>query len=90
VTTAAVYLTWLLALLSRGPAGGALVGLTFGAGRALVVLTMADVDDAERLRAAHRRLARLAPTARLACTAVVGLTGVALAVAAGVAAAGGA
>src|SRR5260221_3034297 len=76
VTTAAVYLTWLVALLSDSVAAGAVIGLAFGATRALVVLTMADVADAERLRAAHRRMARLAPAARVVCSTVVGLAGV--------------
>src|SRR5205809_215095 len=52
------------------------------AARALVVLTMADVDDADRLRAAHRRLARLAPAARRASAAVVTLAGLTLVLAA--------
>ena len=82
VTTAGVYLTWLFALLSGRAAAGAAIGGAFGAARALVVLTMADVDDADRLRAAHRRLARLAPAARRASAAVVTLAGLTLVLAA--------
>ena len=84
MTTAAVYLTWLFALLSGSAAAGAVVGVAFGAARALVVMTMADVHDPDRLRAAHRRLARLAPAARRMSAAVVALVGVTLVLAAAV------
>lgn len=77
VTTAGVYVTWLFALFA-GVGGGALVGVAFGATRALVVLSMADVDDADRLRAAHRRLQQLGRPVRHASVAVLGVCGVAL------------
>jgi hypothetical protein len=79
VTTAGVYLAWVFALVA-GWRGGALVGLAFGGARALVVLTMAGVDDAEALRLAHRRLQRWAPVARHASTLVLASCGIALAV----------
>jgi sulfite exporter TauE/SafE len=82
VTTAFVYLTWLFALMAGSPFGGAVVGLAFGAARALVVFTMADVKEADRLRDAHRRFQEVAPAARGMSTALVGLAGVALAIAA--------
>jgi Na+/citrate or Na+/malate symporter len=82
VTTAFVYLPWLFALMAGSAPAGAIVGVAFGCARALVVFTMADVDDADRLRAAHRRFQQVAPAARGMSTALVGLAGVTLAIAA--------
>ena len=56
VTTAAVYLTLALALLTGSPEAGAAVGATFGLVRALVLLAVAGVRRPDQLRAALRRM----------------------------------
>ena len=61
VTTAAVYLTFALALLTGSGAGGALVGATFGLARAVVILAVAHVRRPDQLRAALRRMQALRP-----------------------------
>ena len=61
VTTAAVYLTLALALLTGSPAAGAAVGATFGLVRALVILAVARVRGPDELRAALRRMQALRP-----------------------------
>ncbi|HEX2047045.1 MAG TPA: sulfite exporter TauE/SafE family protein [Acidimicrobiales bacterium] len=61
VTTAAVYLTLALALLTGSPAGGAVVGATFGLVRALVILAVANVRRPDQLRTALRRMQAFRP-----------------------------
>ena len=61
VTTAAVYLTLALALLTGSPAAGAAVGATFGLIRALVILAVANVRRPDQLRTALRRIQALRP-----------------------------
>jgi sulfite exporter TauE/SafE len=61
VTTAAVYLTLALALLTGSPAAGAVVGATFGLVRALVILVVARVHRPDQLRVALRRMQALRP-----------------------------
>ena len=56
VTTAAVYLTLALALLTGTAAGGAAVGATFGLVRAVVILAVANVRRPDQLRAALGRM----------------------------------
>jgi hypothetical protein len=78
VTTAAVYLTWALALLSGSLAGGLLVGATFGIVRALPLVAVARAHDPRGLRAVLRRVDAAAPVARataLASLLVVSLLG---------------
>ena len=78
VTTAAVYLTWLLALLAASPWSGLAIGAVFGFVRAAMIFTMAGVGDPDRLRRAHRRLeAWAAPMRRVAAGAQLGLVVVA-------------
>lgn len=78
VTTAAVYVTWLLAVLAASPVAGLAIGATFGLSRALMIFTMAGVRDPGRLRSAHRRLdAWAAPMRKLAAGAQVALAVVA-------------
>jgi len=60
VTTAAVYATWLLALLSGSPARGALIGGVFGVVRALPVVAIGRVTAPEELRRTHRTMMKLA------------------------------
>lgn len=72
VTSAAVYLTFALALLTGSPAAGAAVGVTFGLVRAAPVLAGARVRRAEDLRSRHRRLHAAYGVARWATVAVLG------------------
>jgi hypothetical protein len=64
VTSATVYLTFLAAFLAAGPGAGALVGLVFGAARALPLLAVKDVRTPRQLGALEARLRRLEPPAR--------------------------
>jgi hypothetical protein len=64
VTSATVYLTFLAAFLTGSPAAGALVGLVFGAARALPVLAVRGVRTPRELGAVEGRLRRLEPSAR--------------------------
>ena len=84
VTTAAVYLTLVLAFLSASAAGGFLVGATFGGVRAATLLTAAKVRDPATLRALYRSLDRWRPRVHGAVVGieclVAGLAIVALAV----------
>ena len=78
ITSAAVYLTFLLALLTGSMLGGLAVGAMFGLSRAAVALSVARVVQPAHLRAAHRRLQALtAPAQRMAGTvqAAVGVVG---------------
>jgi hypothetical protein len=84
VTSATVYLTFLAAFLTGSPTAGALVGLAFGAARALPVLAVRRVWTTRELGAVEARLRRLEPQARgLALGAQVALVlGVVIALAA--------
>ncbi len=64
VTSASVYLTWLLELLSGAVTAGLVVGSVFGIVRALPLLAFAGVVTPAQLRLRHRTLARLTPVAR--------------------------
>ena len=66
VTTAAIYGTLFLALLSGSWAAGLAVGATFGLTRALPILMMRRATTPERLRAAHLRMQAWAPSAHRA------------------------
>jgi len=66
VTTAAVYLTAAVALLSASPAVGGMTGAVFGLFRALPVLATRRVASSSRLQRLHRLLHQLGPTARTA------------------------
>ena len=81
ITTGLVYLTWSAALLSGQAATGLIIGATFGATRALVILAVARVATPAQLHTAHRRLDRLRQGAGRAAVATlaVGLTATALA-----------
>jgi hypothetical protein len=59
VSTSAVLITWLAALLSGHVATAALIGSVFGFTRAAVVVSTAHVDTPSKLRDFHRRLVRL-------------------------------
>ena len=72
VPTAGIYATFLLAVVSGSVWVGALLGVTFGLVRSVMILTMATVDSADALRRAHRRLES---SARLAHRAVIGAQG---------------
>ena len=64
VSSAAVYATVASALLSANPLAGALIGASFGAIRALSLVSARDVQDPRALFALHQRLVRLEPGAR--------------------------
>lgn len=55
VTSASLYLTWLLEVLVASPAAGALIGLVFGFARSLPILGNRHVVDADSLRRSHQR-----------------------------------
>ncbi|HTU27832.1 MAG TPA: hypothetical protein VMF07_00510 [Solirubrobacteraceae bacterium] len=80
VACAAVYATFLSELLSGSASAGALIGVTFGAVKALALLPAATGRDQRSLQALHRALARWdSPAARavvaselILCIAVIG------------------
>jgi hypothetical protein len=83
VTSATVYAVLLAEAGSGRPAVGAVLGLAFGAGRALPLLTTRTVTSPGALAAYHRRIARSAAAARWATVALaLAVAGGALAVAA--------
>jgi hypothetical protein len=72
VTSAAVYLTWILCALSGTVWGGLLIGAAFGFVRALPMLVVASVDSPEMLRERLRAFTSAAPLAsRVAQVTVV-------------------
>ena len=71
VTTASVYVTVGIELLSRSAVSGALVGAAFGLARSLPILALARADRADRLRSVHLRVQRLAPFARWTTVSVL-------------------
>ncbi len=77
VSSAAMYVALIAALLTRNPASGALIVGCFGAVRGLTPLAAARVDRPERLVAFHARLHRLRVHA--ASVGLVALTGISLA-----------
>lgn len=84
VTSATVYLVFVLSLLSASAPAGAVLGGTFGLARALPVLLMAPVRAPARLRHEHRRLEAWRPHVRRAAVGVqCAAAGVAVAVALG-------
>jgi hypothetical protein len=64
VTTAAVYLTFALALLAGSAAAGAVVGATFGVVRGAGLLVVGRIETPEALWTFHRRFQRWAPLSR--------------------------
>lgn len=72
VTSAAVYLTWILCTLSGAVWGGIAIGVAFGLVRALPMLVVARVDSPGMLRERLRAFDAAAPIAsRLALVTVV-------------------
>lgn len=82
MTTAAVPLAFVLALLTTSPIGGAAVGSAFGLARGLMVLPAGRVRDPQALVSLHRSIATSAGAAAKATTAVVAAATVAFAFAA--------
>ncbi len=81
VSTSAVYLTFLAAVLSGSPGLGALIGATFGFARAAVLFAAAGVNTPARLLSLGKRLARWRrPTALVAVSTQTVLAILALAV----------
>ena len=71
VTTSAVYLTWIFAVLAGSVWGGIVIGATFGLVRALPMLLVARADTPGLLRARLRAFAAAAPLATRVTTVVV-------------------
>jgi hypothetical protein len=69
VTSASLYLTWLLELVVARPVMSAVVGAVFGLTRALPLLTTAHAVDPGSLRAANRRWQAWQPPVRWLTTA---------------------
>jgi hypothetical protein len=64
VTTAAVYLTFVLAFFAGSAWAGLAIGATFGLARGASLLVAAGVETPRDLSALHRRLQRWAPFSR--------------------------
>ncbi len=64
VNTAAIYLTFVLAVVSASTLFGAVIGTTFGLVRSLVILSVRSVQQPEQLREAHRSMRSWAPRTR--------------------------
>ena len=75
VTSAATLAVLAVALLTQSPVGGALVGLVFGAARALPALLVRRVDSPERLRSLARRVEQHSPAAARTTVAVLAVGG---------------
>jgi sulfite exporter TauE/SafE len=78
VTTATVYVAFVLAFLVASPAAGAVVGATFGLVRALPMLAVGGVREPGRLRLVLGRTERWAPIAQQvarACLLVAAVVG---------------
>jgi hypothetical protein len=76
VTSASLYLTWLLELLVASSAAGAVIGVVFGAARAVPILGNRHVVDAPSLRRSHQRwqhALRLVKPLTIAAEAAAGL-----------------
>jgi hypothetical protein len=77
VTTAAVYLTFVLALVQASLLGGAVVGATFGAVRAATLIAAASVRQPGQLHVLHQALDRWKPRMRRSVVGVEGLAAMA-------------
>ena len=78
VTSASLYLTWVVELLSGSPAVGALVGAAFGLSRALPLVGTAHITSADVLRGAQRRWHHRLRFARRLTIAVEAAAGLAM------------
>src|SRR4051794_3985188 len=78
VTSASLYLTWVVELLTGDPLLGAVVGAVFGLSRAAPLLGTAHIATAERLRGAHRRWQARLPLARRSTIGVQAAAGLAM------------
>jgi len=78
VTSASLYLTWLLEVLVASPVKGMAVGLVFGVMRALPLLSTRHIVDAAALRSSHRRWQQALTVVRPATVAVEAGTAIAL------------
>ena len=78
VTSASLYLTWIVELLSGDTAVGAIVGAAFGLSRALPLVGTARITTADVLRHAQRRWHERLPVARRATIAVEAAAGLAM------------
>src|SRR3954454_22496177 len=78
VTSASLYLTWIVELLTADPLLGAVVGGAFGLSRAAPLLGTAHIGTAERLRGAHRHWQARLPLLRRGTIGVQAAAGLAM------------
>jgi hypothetical protein len=78
VTSASLYLTWVVELLTGDPALAAVVGGAFGLSRAAPLVGTVRIVTAEGLRAAQRRWQARLPAARRGTIAIEAAAGLAL------------
>lgn len=78
VTSASLYLMWLLELLVGSPPAGALIGVVFGVARSVPILGNRNVVDAESLRRLHQRWQRALRLMRPATVVAESAAGLAL------------
>jgi len=83
VTASATWLALACAIVSGSPVAGALIGIAFGATRAVPILATARVHDPSALRSRLRRLQRARPPAARVVAVVQAVLGVGLIVGAG-------
>jgi len=78
VTTGAVHLTFLAALLAGSARTGLVIGAVFGLGRGVALLPASAVRTPERLVALHRRVAGIDGPARVATVAGLAIVAIVL------------
>ncbi|MGI9080278.1 MAG: hypothetical protein ACR2GF_05595 [Acidimicrobiales bacterium] len=66
VNTAAIYATFVVALVSGSALAGAVIGTTFGLARGLAIFSVRHVRQPDELRQVHRTMTAWAPRARQA------------------------
>lgn len=76
VVTWSVYAVFLMELFSASAIGGAVIGMVFGVGRSLTLLTAIGVRRPSDLSSFHRIMARLGPPVRTTAASMAGVLGV--------------
>lgn len=77
VTSASVHVAFLAAVLTGSVAGGVLIGVAFGAARALPLLAVKSVETPQALADVHRRMDGLAGTAHAVVAGAVAFLAIA-------------
>src|SRR3954469_6167270 len=78
VSSASLYLTWVVELLTADPVAGAVIGAGFGLSRALPLVSTRRIATPDALRSAQRRWQRRLPAARRATIALQAAAGLVL------------